>query len=90
MSAGALVDELTAAGVRLSLAGETSATRPTPGVSIAPYREPIIMNKPTLIALLRLQDEIVAAASTARDAFDRQHYDQLWVAWHTRQKEMTH
>ena len=36
-------------------------------------------------ALLAVQDEIVAAASAARDAFDRQHYDRLWERWHALQ-----
>jgi hypothetical protein len=40
-------------------------------------------------ALLVLQDEIVAAASTARDAFDRQHFDRLWAEWHALQAEET-
>ena len=40
--------------------------------------------------LLVLQDEIVAAASAARDAFDRQHYEALWAKWHAlAEQEMT-
>ena len=37
--------------------------------------------------LLALQDEIVAAASAARDAFDRAAYDELWRRWHALQHE---
>ena len=90
MSAGALVDELAAAGVRLSLAGDDLRYQTKPGVSIAPSREQIVTNKPALIALLRLQDEIVAAASAARASFDRAAYDELWRRWHALQaREVT-
>jgi hypothetical protein len=76
------VDELSAAGVRLSLAGDDLRYQTRPGVSIARYREQIITQKAALISLLRLQDEIVEAASAARDAFDRAAYDRLWERWH--------
>jgi hypothetical protein len=86
----ALLDELAAAGVRLSLAGDALRYQTRPGVSIAPYREQITAHKPALVALLALQDEIVAAASAARDAFDRAAYDALWARWHAlAEQEMT-
>jgi hypothetical protein len=81
------VDRLAAAGVRLSLAGDALRYRTRPGVSIAPYREQMVTNKPALIALLRLQDEIVAAATTALASFDRAAYDELWCRWQVLQAE---
>jgi hypothetical protein len=52
MSAAALLAELDAAGVRLSLAGDDLHFQTRPGVSIAPYREQITANKPALLAAL--------------------------------------
>jgi hypothetical protein len=77
----ALLDDLAAAGVRLSLAGDALRYQTRPGVSIAPYRERITTNRSAFIALLGLQDEMVSAASAARGAFDRAAYDALWVRW---------
>ena len=53
MSAAALLAELDAAGVRLSLAGGDLRFQTRPGVSIAPYRERIAAHKPALVVLLR-------------------------------------
>jgi hypothetical protein len=53
MSAAALLAELEAAGVRLSLAGNGLRFQTLPGVSIAPYRERITASKPALVAELR-------------------------------------
>jgi hypothetical protein len=89
VSAPALLAKLEATGVRLSLAGDDLRYETQPGVSIAPYREQIVTNKPALLALLALQDEIVAAASAARDAFDRQQFDALWAEWHALQDQET-
>ncbi len=89
MSTGTLLDELTAAGVRLSLAGDDLHYQTCPGGSITPIREQIITLKPALLTLLTLQDEIVRAATVARDAFDRQHFDQRWNEWHALQAQET-
>jgi hypothetical protein len=89
VSAPALLAELEATGVRLSLAGDDLRYRTQPGVSIGPYREQITAHKPALLALLAVQDEIVAAASVARAAFDRQHFDSLWAEWHALQVQGT-
>jgi hypothetical protein len=81
MSAGALVDALASAGVRLSLADDGLHYQTRPGVSIAPYREQITEHKPALLAELRLREEIVAAAPAVHACFDRQRYDELWRRW---------
>jgi hypothetical protein len=83
MSATGLLAELEAAGVHISREGHSLRVRGRPGVSLAPYRDQITTHKPVLLSLLALQDEIVRTASAARDAFDRQHFDQLWAEWHT-------
>ena len=83
----ALLTELEEVGVHLSLGGEDLRFQTRPGVSIAPCRKRIQDHKPALLALLALQDEIVRTASAARDAFDRQHYDELWRRWHARQEQ---
>jgi hypothetical protein len=59
------------------------------GINLAPWRERNAATKPVLIALLRLQDEIVRAAAAARDAFDRQYYDELWHQWQVLQAQDT-
>jgi hypothetical protein len=82
VTAAALLDELGTAGVRLSLSGDDLHYRTRPGVSVAPFRDQITAHKPTLLTLLALQDEIVAAASAAQSAFDRAAYDQIWAEWH--------
>jgi hypothetical protein len=84
-----LLVELEAVGVRLSLAGDDLRFQTRPGVSIAPYRERIVRRKTVLVALLHLQGEIVSAATAARDAFDRQYYDELWRRWYALQKQET-
>jgi hypothetical protein len=81
MSAVALVDELQAAGIRLGHDGGELIADVLPGVDLDPFRERIRQHRPALLALLALQDEIVAAATAARDAFDREAYDALWVRW---------
>jgi hypothetical protein len=90
VSAPALLDELAGAGIRLSREGDDLIGDVLPGATLAPYRDRIREHKPALLTLLALQDDIIRTASAAQDAFTRQHYDQLWVEWHTRQKEMTH
>ena len=60
MSAAALLAELEAAGVRLSLAGDDLRFQTRPGVSIAPYRESIAASKPALLAELRWRNELAA------------------------------
>jgi hypothetical protein len=90
VSASTLLDELAAAGIRLSREGDDLIADVRPGAELDLYRDHITNHKPALLAELHRREEVVSAASTARDTFDRQHYDQLWVEWHTRQKEMTH
>jgi hypothetical protein len=81
MSASGLLHELEAAGVRLHLADDRLRAEISPGADLGPFRERIRQHRPALLSLLALQDEIVAAASAARDAFDREAYDALWVRW---------
>ena len=80
MSASALLIELLAAGVALSLKDEGIRVQTRPGVSIARFRERIAAHKPALIEEL-LQREIEAVVTVEPEAFDRQHYDQLWNHW---------
>jgi hypothetical protein len=80
VSAAALLVELNADGVRLSLAGDDLRYQTRPGVSIAPYRDRILENKPALLREL-LQREIVAAATAEPARFDRDAYDQLLRRW---------
>jgi hypothetical protein len=87
VSTGALVDELAAAGIRLTPAGDDLRYQTRPGISIAPYREQIVTNKPALVSELRLREEIVAAASAAHARFDRHYFDQLWAEWQRLQNE---
>jgi hypothetical protein len=89
VSAGALVDELAADGVRLSLAGDDLCYQTQPGASIAPYQERIREHKPAVLAELRRRAEIVAAASAVHARFDRQHFDELWRRWSELQEEAT-
>jgi hypothetical protein len=65
MSARTLLAELEAAGMRLSLAGDDLRFQTRPGVSIAPYRERILANKPALLATLR-QHEAATLPGTPR------------------------
>jgi hypothetical protein len=87
VSASSLLDELAAAGIRLSRDGNDLAADVLPGAILDPYRDRIREHKPALQTLLALQDDIIRAASAARDAFDRQHFDALWERWHALQDE---
>jgi hypothetical protein len=80
MSAAVLLDELEAAGVRLSLAGDDLRFQTRPGVSIAPYRERITANKPDLLAEL-LKARISAVLDVEPEQFDRAEYERLWARW---------
>jgi hypothetical protein len=80
MSAAALLAELEAAGVRLSLAGDALRFQTRPGVGIAPYRERIAAHKPALMAEL-LKARIIAAVDVEPADFDRAEYDRLWTRW---------
>ena len=71
MSVGALLDELERAGIRLSRDGDDLIAEIQPGACLDPYREHIVANKPTLLAMLDLQEQIVAAATVEPAAFDR-------------------
>jgi hypothetical protein len=80
VSAAALLAELEAAGVRLSLAGDALQFQTRPGVSIAPYRECITANRPALLAEL-LKARIIEAVTAEPADFDRAEYDRLWTLW---------
>lgn len=80
MSAAALLAELEATGVRLSMAGDDLHFQTRPGVSIAPYRERIAAYKPALLAEL-LQADIIAALDVEPADFDRLRFDRLWRRW---------
>ncbi len=80
MSAAALLVELEAAGVRLSLAGDDLRFQTRPGVRIAPFREQIAAHKPALLAEL-LQRQIIKVVTVEPADFDRAEYDRLWTLW---------
>jgi hypothetical protein len=84
----ALLADLEAAGVRLSLAGDDLHYQTRPGVSIAPYRDHIRANKPVLLREV-LQRQIVAAVNVEREDFDRLDYDTLWTRYHALNAEKT-
>jgi hypothetical protein len=87
VNAPAFLDELNAAGVRLSQSGDDLRFATNPGVSIAPFRDRIVANKPALVAALGLQEQIIQAATAATAAFDRRLYDRLWADWHAFEAE---
>jgi hypothetical protein len=68
--------------VWLSVAGSHLRFRTGPAVGISPHRERSRQHRPALLALLRLQGEIVSAATVARVAFDRRRYDALSSRWY--------
>jgi hypothetical protein len=76
MSAAALLMELEAAGVRLSLAGDDLRFQTRADVRIAPYRERITAHKSALLAEL-LKAEILAALDVEPSDFDRLAYLRL-------------
>ena len=80
MSAAALLAELEAAGVRLSLAGNDLRFQTRPGVSIAPYRDRISAHKPALLVEL-LQRRIIEAVKIEPADFDRAEYNRFWARW---------
>jgi hypothetical protein len=80
VSAAALLVELEAAGVQLSLAGDALRFQTRPGVSIAPYRDLLAGHKAALLAEL-LKARIIAAVDVEPAAFDRAEYDRLWALW---------
>jgi hypothetical protein len=82
LSVVALLDALERAGIRLSRDGDDLIAEIQPGACLDPYREHIGATKPTLLALLELQAQIVAAATVAPAAFDREAYDALWRRWY--------
>jgi hypothetical protein len=76
MSAAALLAELEAAGVRLTLAGGDLRYRTRAGISIVPYRERIVTHKPALVAEL-LKARIIAVVTVDPALFDREEYERL-------------
>jgi hypothetical protein len=80
VSAAALLVELEAAGVHLSLAGDALRFQTRPGISIAPYRERITANKPGLLAEL-LKARIIEIVTVDPADFDRAKYERLWERW---------
>lgn len=81
------LDELAAAGVRLSPEGDDLIAAIPAGVSLDPCRSRIRDSKPALLAALHLQAQIVAAATAASAAFDRATYDALWQQWYAIQDQ---
>ena len=81
MSAAALLAELEAARVQLSLAGVDLRFQTRPGVRVAPYREQIVAHKPALLVEL-LQRRIIEVVTVEPADFDRAEYDRLWTRWH--------
>jgi TubC N-terminal docking domain len=81
-----LVAALAGAGIHVTREDDHLRVRAEPGMSLAPYVADLRQHKPEILMTL-LQDEIVASATAARDAFDRQHYDQLWVDWYALQNQ---
>jgi hypothetical protein len=65
VSARALLVDLEAAGVHLSLAGDDLRFQTRPGVSIAPYRARIAAHKPALVAELRNREPVTATRPPA-------------------------
>jgi hypothetical protein len=65
VSAAALLAELHAAGVRLSLAGDDLRFQTRPGVSIAAYRERITASKPALVTVLRARQPVAPSRPPA-------------------------
>jgi hypothetical protein len=70
MNASALIDELTEAGVRLSLDGGDLVADVLPGVDPTLYRERIQSSKPALLALLRARETIAALANQLEAGWD--------------------
>ncbi len=67
-------------GNDLCLRARRSAFRPRSAATAWPL---------PLLALLRVQDEIVTCAMATGDAFDRATYDRLRSEWYALQEEMT-
>jgi hypothetical protein len=65
VSARALLADLAAAGVRLSLAGDDLRFQTRLGVRIAPYRDRIATHKPALVRLLRARQPVEASHAPA-------------------------
>jgi hypothetical protein len=82
MSVGALLDELERAGIRLSADGDDLITEIQSGACLDPFRDHIVAYKPALLAILDLQEQIVAAATVEPAAFDREADQALWKAWY--------
>lgn len=82
MTATALLHDIESTGIRLHVVGDRLRAEIPAGSDLGPYREQIIANKPALLTLLALQDEIVRIATAAWDTFDRAAYDELWRRWH--------
>jgi hypothetical protein len=81
MSLVSLLDELERAGIRLSPDGGDLIAEIQPGACLDCYRQHIVANKPTLLAILDLQEQIVTAATVEPAAFNREAYDALWTRW---------
>jgi hypothetical protein len=80
VSTAALLADLEAAGVRLSLSGDDLRFQTRHGVSITPYRERIAARKPALLAEL-LRARIIEAVTVDPGQFDRAEYDRLMARW---------
>ena len=81
MTPSALLAELEAAGVRLSLAGNDLRCQTRAGVSIAPHRGTIRQHKAALVTELRLREQIMAALAVEPQDFDRAKYERLTASY---------
>ena len=86
-AAAALLAELEAVGVHLSLAGADLRYQTQLGVRIAPYRARIAAHKPALVREL-LKDRIVAVVTVDPDQFNRAEYERLWALWKGRETKV--
>jgi fumarylacetoacetate (FAA) hydrolase family protein len=87
MRAAALRAEMETAGIRVFRDGASLRVEVLSDVTLDPYRQRVRESKPTLLAVLQLQEQIVEAATVAQSAFDRAAYDRLWAEWHAVQSE---
>ncbi len=81
MSAATLLAELDAAGVHIGREGDALRVRGEPGVTLDVYTPRIKDGKRAILAVIALQDQIVAAATADPSQFDRARYDALWRRW---------
>ena len=82
LNAGAFIDQLTNAGIRLVCDDNDLIADVLPDATLDPFCIRIQEHKPALLTELRLREEIVAAASVDPEHFDPAELDRLWTLWH--------